>query len=89
LYTGIDVELPAEFVHCIYPFEAAFDRLPSIPGSFDATQFKTELLNGRFSGPVLITVAAATAFDKHLVYVVEQFVKQAAFVDAHARRHAS
>ena len=29
-YTGIDVELPAEVVQYIFPFEAAFSRFPSI-----------------------------------------------------------
>jgi hypothetical protein len=29
-YTGIDVELPAEVVQYIFPFEAAFPRFPSI-----------------------------------------------------------
>jgi hypothetical protein len=67
LYTGIEVELPAEFVHCIYPFDAGFERFPSIVGSFDAAQFRAELRNGRLRGPVFRIVAAATAFDKHVV----------------------
>ena len=59
LYTGIDVELPAELVQLIIPLD--IDPVPNIPGAVDPTQLRVEFVNGLFKDPLFAIVAAATA----------------------------
>jgi hypothetical protein len=61
LYTGIDVELPAELVQLIIPLD--IEPVPNIPGAVDPTHLRVEFMNGLFRGPLFTIVAAATAFE--------------------------
>jgi hypothetical protein len=87
LYVGIDVELPAEFDHGIYPLDLVLEVFPNIPDPRDAAHAILEFINGPLSAPVFAMVAAATAFDRHFVCTVPQSVRQAPFVGEHAAVH--